>query len=86
MKISVAYATDETQAWYTYEVDENISVEEAIKTSGFLKLFPHIDISKQKIGIYGKFTKLSAKVSEGDRIELYHPITRVLDADEDDDD
>lgn len=86
MKISVAYANQESQAWYYYEVEENSTVEEAIKSSGFLDLFPNIDLSKQKVGIYGKFTKLSAKVSEGDRIELYQPITRVLDEDDDDDD
>ena len=86
MKISLAYANQETQAWYSYEVEENITVEEAIKSTGFLDLFPHIDLSKQKVGIYGKFTKLSAKVAEGDRIELYHPITRVFEEDEDEDD
>lgn len=86
MKISVAYANHETQAWHTYDVEENITVEEAIKSSGFLDLFPNIDLSQQRVGVFGKLTKLSARVNEGDRIELYHPITRVLDEDEDDDD
>lgn len=86
MKISVAYANHETQVWHSYDVDDNATVEEALKSSGFLDLFPHIDLSQQKVGIYGKFTKLNAKVSEGDRIELYQPVTRIPDEDEDDED
>ncbi len=86
MKVSLAYATFETQAWHTFEVPEEATVEEIIKVSGFLDLFPEIDLKKQKVGIYGKFTRLNAKVSPGDRIEVYQPITRVLEEDDDDDD
>ena len=45
-----------------------------------------LDLKKHKVGIYGKFTKLNAPVKEGDRVEIYDAITRVLDEDDDEDD
>jgi hypothetical protein len=54
-----------------------------------------LNLKKQKIGIYGKITKLTAPLSDGDRVEIYRPITvdpktvpqRKIDPlDEDDDD
>ena len=85
MKVSVAYATSETQAWQSFEVTEGYTVKQVIEASGFLDLFPEIDLSKQKVGIYGKFTKLSNQVIEGDRVEVYLPISRKLDEDDDED-
>jgi hypothetical protein len=57
------------------EVPDDSTVREAIERSGLLKRFPDIDLETQKVGIFGKFTKLDARVSEGDRIEIYRPIT-----------
>lgn len=84
MKVSIAYANQESQLWRNLDVDEPATVEEVIQRSGLLDTFD-IDLAQQKVGIYGKFVKLNAKVTEGDRIEIYQAITRVLD-DEDDDD
>jgi putative ubiquitin-RnfH superfamily antitoxin RatB of RatAB toxin-antitoxin module len=30
---------------------------------------------RQKVGIFGKVTKLDSKVTEGDRVEIYREIT-----------
>ena len=40
-----------------------------------LKQFPEIDLEKQKVGIFSKLSKLDAVLSEGDRVEIYRPIT-----------
>lgn len=85
MKVSIAYANKDVQIWHNLDVDEGATVEDVIQQSGLLNEYP-IDLKKQKIGIFGKLTKLSEKVSAGQRIEIYHPITRVLDEDDDDDD
>ena len=85
MKVSIAYASGENQIWKNLDVADGTTVEEVISESGLLELFP-LDLKKQKIGIFGKFTKLTATVKEGDRIEIYNAITRVLDEDDDDDD
>jgi putative ubiquitin-RnfH superfamily antitoxin RatB of RatAB toxin-antitoxin module len=50
-------------------------VRDVIAQSGLLKQFPEIDIDTQKVGIFGKLTKLDAVVEDGSRIEIYRPIT-----------
>ena len=37
--------------------------------------FPEIDLSQQKVGIFGKLAKLDAEVKDGDRVEIYRQIT-----------
>lgn len=96
MQIGVCYAEAGRQVWMRLEVPENSRVEEAIHHSGILERFPEIDLSTQKVGIFGKLVKLDSQVQEGDRIEIYRPITADLktvkrrrlndDDDEDDDD
>jgi len=75
MKISVAYAEANTQSWLNIDIPEGACVQEAIDTSGILKRFPHIDLSTQRVGIFGKAAKLDATLREGDRVEIYRPIT-----------
>ena len=75
MKVGIVYAEPDKQLWLNIDINEGATVEEAINQSGILNKFPHLDITKQKIGIYGRFTKLQNKVAEGDRIEIYREIT-----------
>jgi len=85
MKVSIAFANQHAQVWRTYDVAEGTTVEEVLNHSGLVQDFD-LNLKKQKVGIFGKFTKLTATLNEGDRIEIYDPITRVLDEDDDDDD
>lgn len=75
MHVGVAYAESNQHIWLTVELAEDGTVQDAIDQSGVLDQFPHIDLSRQKVGIFGKVTSLDAKVSEGDRVEIYRAIT-----------
>lgn len=75
MQVGVAYADPDQQVWLKLEVPDDSTVQDALTKSGILKRFPHIDLEKQKIGIFGKFTKLDTPLQEGDRVEIYRPIT-----------
>ena len=75
MNVGVAYADKFKKTWLKLEVPDGSTVEEAIEHSGLLKQFPDIDLNTQKVGIFGKLTKLTARVAEGDRIEVYRDIT-----------
>lgn len=75
MQIGVCYAEADRQLWLKLDVPESCTVQEAIDRSGLLQRFPEIDLQRQKVGIFGKLTKLDALVNEGDRIEIYRPIT-----------
>lgn len=86
MNVAVAYANHDRQEWIRLEIPDESTVEDAIKASGILQRYPEIDLETQKVGIYGKFSKLNQTLSAGDRVEIYRQITRVLDEDDDDDD
>ena len=74
MLVEVAYARPDTQIILSVEVDETATVNEAIVMSGILEQFPDIDLNKNKVGIFGKLTKLDATLREKDRIEIYRPL------------
>ncbi len=75
MNVGTAYDNGKKQVWLKLEVPDGSTVKEVIELSGLLKTFPEIDLEKQKVGIFGKVTKLDAVVKEGSRVEIYRPIT-----------
>lgn len=75
MNVGVAYADKFKQVWLKLEVPDGSTVREAIVQSGMLDQFPEIDLESQKVGIFGKVTKLDMSVKEGDRVEIYREIT-----------
>ncbi len=75
MKVSVAYADGIEQLWLRLEIAEGSTAVEAIHQSGVLEMCPGIDLTTQKIGIYGKLVKPDTPLQSGDRVEIYRPIT-----------
>lgn len=75
MQISISYSEPPQQVWLRIEVPEDTTVRDAIERSGILRTFPHIDLDTQKVGIFGKVTKLDASLRPGDRVEIYRAIT-----------
>ena len=72
--VEVAYATLERQAIIEVDLPESSTVEQAIQTSGILQQFPTIDLSQQKVGIFGLVCKLDKTLQDGERIEIYRPL------------
>lgn len=75
MKVSVTYALPDRQSWLDVEVTEHATVREAIEASGIGRVFPALDLSTQKVGIFGKPVSLEARLEAGQRVEIYRPIT-----------
>jgi putative ubiquitin-RnfH superfamily antitoxin RatB of RatAB toxin-antitoxin module len=75
MQIGVAYAEPEQQVWLKLEVPPGSTLLEALNRSGILSRFPQVDLKRQKVGIFGKFAKLDTPLRNGDRVEIYRPIT-----------
>jgi putative ubiquitin-RnfH superfamily antitoxin RatB of RatAB toxin-antitoxin module len=75
MKVSVTYALPERQAWIELEVPDHTTVREAIEASGIPRSFPGLDLTTQKVGIFGKLVALEARLEAGQRVEIYRPIT-----------
>ncbi len=75
MNVGVAYAKPTEQVWFQIEVEDGTTALQAIEQSGLLDKFPEIDLENQKIGIFGKACKPDQVLEEGDRVEVYRPIT-----------
>ena len=75
MQVGVAYSETSQQIWLNIEVPDDATVKLAIEKSGILKMFPHIDLSSQKVGVFGRLVKLEAPLKPGDRVEIYRQIT-----------
>lgn len=75
LKVEVAYALPEKQSIIELTVDEKATVEQAIMQSGLLVQFPEIDLSTAKIGIFSQAAQLEDGLHDGDRIEIYRPLT-----------
>lgn len=72
--VEVAYALPSKQLIVPIKVTEGITAEQAIKASGILSKFPDIDLTVNKIGVFGKLTKLDAPLRHLDRVEIYRPL------------
>ena len=72
--VEVAYALPKEQVILPIEIASDCTVEEAIKRSGILELFPQIDLSSDKVGIFGKMCKLNATLRDKDRVEIYRKL------------
>jgi uncharacterized protein len=72
--VEVAYALPQKQVIIPVKVAEGITAEEAIRASGVLQQFPEIDLNVNKIGIFGKLTKLDTALRNLDRVEIYRPL------------
>lgn len=72
--VEVVYALAEKQYFYTVNVEEGATVEQAIKASGILELRNDIDLTRNKVGVFSRAVKLGDEVQAGDRIEIYRPL------------
>jgi putative ubiquitin-RnfH superfamily antitoxin RatB of RatAB toxin-antitoxin module len=73
MQIAVTYADPSRQLLLEFEMPENTTAEEAIQRSGILERCPQIDLTQNKVGIFGKLVPLSQVLHPGDRVEIYRP-------------
>lgn len=74
LHIEVIYALPDEQRVFNAQVSPQMCVEEIIRHCGILRVYPEIELSKNKVGVFGRAVKLNALVREGDRIEIYRPL------------
>lgn len=74
INIEVVYGTPLSQQIIEIIVDTDTTIEEAIKASGILTAYPEIDLTINNVGIWNRSAKLTDKVNDLDRIEIYRPL------------
>ena len=72
--IQLCYALPEQAVVIDLDIEFGYTLEQAIAKSGLLAQFPEIDLTQNKIGIYGKLKPLDTVLRDGDRIEIYRPL------------
>ncbi|MCL6555447.1 MAG: RnfH family protein [Burkholderiales bacterium] len=72
--VEVAYARPDQQVLLPVRLPPGATVEEAIRRSGVLERFPEIDLTRNKVGIWSKLSKLDTPLRDRDRVEIYRPL------------
>jgi putative ubiquitin-RnfH superfamily antitoxin RatB of RatAB toxin-antitoxin module len=73
-RVEVAYATPARQDVIEVSARPGATVEQVIQASGMLARFPEIDLTRQRVGIFGEIVHLQDAVHNGDRVEIYRPL------------
>jgi putative ubiquitin-RnfH superfamily antitoxin RatB of RatAB toxin-antitoxin module len=74
MNIEIAYALEHKQTLLNLQVEEGITLKQAVEISGILDTYPQINLLKDKTGIFGKIAKLDTVLREKDRVEIYRAL------------
>lgn len=72
--VEVAYALPDNQVIIPIKLPLQANIEQAIQASGILAKFPEIDLAVNKVGVFGKLSKLDANLRHLDRVEIYRPL------------
>lgn len=73
-RVEVVYATPAAQRRYAVDLPPGGTVRAAIERSGVLRDHPHIDLVRDRVGVYGKLVALEDVLEEGDRVEILRPL------------
>lgn len=74
MKVLVALALPARQRVAEVELPEGATVADAIAAADFAVHAPGIDIASLRTGIWSRPCARTARLREGDRVELYRPL------------
>ena len=74
MMVRVCYPDAAGLASIDVFVPFGCSIKTAIESSGILLQSPVIDLTSQKVGVFGKLKTLDAQLHPNDRVEIYRPL------------
>lgn len=74
IRVEVVYALADRQDLVSLSLPEGGTVKEAIECSGLLAKHPEIDLTKNKVGVFAKLSKLDTPLRDRDRVEIYRPL------------
>ena len=74
IEIEVIYALSDNQIIRQLSLPIGTIARQAVELSGIIGIFPEIDLSKNKLGIFGKLVGADAVLRNRDRVEIYRPL------------
>ncbi|MDH5231010.1 MAG: RnfH family protein [Gammaproteobacteria bacterium] len=73
--VEVAYALPNEQVIIELKVEQGATVKQAIDLSEITERYSDIELAgKNKVGIFGKISRLDQILREKDRVEIYRPL------------
>lgn len=75
MRVEVAYAQPEVQTVLCVDLPPGSTADEAVRRSGILARHPEIAWPGAPIGVFGRRVEPDRMLSDGDRVEIYRPLT-----------
>ena len=73
--MEVAYASRERQFLKALSVPAGSTLLQAIEVSGVLSEFPAMELGPGLVGVWGELRGLEEPLRDGDRVEIYRPLT-----------
>lgn len=74
LSVEVAFALPHKQELVRLSLPPGSTVQHAIDLSGVLQKYPDVDLKSNKVGIFGKLTRLDAPLRDRDRVEIYRAL------------
>ncbi|HTD05703.1 RnfH family protein [Undibacterium sp.] len=74
IKVQVCYSTIQGVTLLDVQLAAGATLSEAVAQSGILQRHPEIDVTINKVGIYGKLKSADSPLHDGDRVEIYRPL------------
>jgi hypothetical protein len=57
------------------EIASPATVADALRASGLLERYPELSVGAGNVGIWGRACSIETALADGDRVELYRPLT-----------
>jgi hypothetical protein len=68
LRIEVVHALPEAADAVSLRLPAGATVREALEKAG------RLDLARGKVGIFGRVVSLDARLTDGDRVEIYRPL------------
>jgi hypothetical protein len=76
MKVELVYLADQTTSFHqVLELPNGSTISSLLTSSQLFEEYPQLQIDNLVVGIFGKRGQLQDSVYDGDRVELYRPLT-----------
>jgi putative ubiquitin-RnfH superfamily antitoxin RatB of RatAB toxin-antitoxin module len=72
--VEVAYASYDEQTVISLKVSPGTTARAAVEKSGILRRHPEIDLTRNKLGVFGRRVEGGYQLRMDDRVEIYRPL------------
>lgn len=76
IRVEIVYAEPQRGIIKSLMLTPGASVRDALAKAASDPVFSKVDLANSPVGIFGKLTRSDQVLNDGDRIEIYRPLTQ----------